>query len=109
MLLLLLCYILIAWCVKAQIFLFSKVKGFFRESYAKGMLLPRSCLVVQVLIDSHFQVDFVSTTVKKYEIALVVDVDGVGQEILSLPIIAKLVIIIFIIKIAFYLFFYCFL
>lgn len=38
-----------------------------------------------------FQVDFVSTTVKKYEIALVVDVDGVGEEILSLPIIAKLV------------------
>ena len=35
------------------------------------------------------QVDFVSTTVKKYEIALVVDVDGVGEEILSLPIIAK--------------------
>ena len=35
--------------------------------------------------------DFVSTTVKKYEIALVVDVDGVGEEILSLPIIAKLV------------------
>lgn len=32
-----------------------------------------------------------STTVKKYEIALVVDVDGVGEEILSLPIIAKLV------------------
>lgn len=38
-----------------------------------------------------FQVDFVSTTVKKYEIALVVDVDGVGEEILSLPIKAKLV------------------
>jgi len=33
----------------------------------------------------------VSTTVKKYEIALLVDVDGVGEEILSLPIIAKLV------------------
>ena len=30
-----------------------------------------------------------STSVKKYEIALVVDVDGVGEEILSLPIIAK--------------------
>ena len=35
------------------------------------------------------QVDFVSTSVKKYEIALVVDVDGVGEEILSLPITAK--------------------
>ena len=35
--------------------------------------------------------DFVSITVKKYEIALVVDVDGVGEEILSLPIITKLV------------------
>ena len=28
-------------------------------------------------------------TVKKYDISLVVDVDGVGDEILSLPIIAR--------------------
>ena len=42
-----------------------------------------------IIISFVFQVDFVSTTVKKYDIALVVDVEGVGDEILSLPIVAK--------------------
>ncbi|XP_068693384.1 hydrocephalus-inducing protein homolog [Montipora foliosa] len=42
--------------------------------------------------EMEIKVDFVSTTVKKYDIVLVVDVDGVGDEILSLPIVAKCVV-----------------
>ena len=38
-----------------------------------------------------FQVELTSNSLKKYDLALVVDVDGVGQELLSLPISAKLV------------------
>ena len=58
------------------------------ENFKCAFQFAKICLQSSFLA---FQVDFVSTTVKKYEIALVVDVDGVGEEILSLPIIAKLV------------------
>jgi hypothetical protein len=36
-----------------------------------------------------FQIDLVSMTVKKYDVSLVVDVEGVGEEIASLPLLAK--------------------
>ena len=48
-----------------------------------GTLQPQSELQVTV--------NFLSNSIKKYDLALVVDVDGVGEEILSLPITAKLV------------------
>ena len=37
----------------------------------------------------HFQVELTSNTVKKYDMSLVVDVEGVGTELLALPITAK--------------------
>ena len=65
-----------------------------RLDYLKCAFQFAKSSLTMIVYNPHFfafQVDFVSTTVKKYEIALVVDVDGVGEEILSLPIIAKLV------------------
>lgn len=38
------------------------------------------------------QIDLISTTVKKYDVSLVVDVEGVGNEIASLPLIAKCIV-----------------
>ena len=49
-----------------------------------GTLQPQS--------DIRIEIDFCSTSVKKYDSALVVDVDGVGDEWLTLPIEAKYVI-----------------
>jgi hypothetical protein len=53
------------------------------------MNVSRSCTLLIFYTCCFLQIDFVSTTVKKYEISLVVDVEGVGEEILSLPIVAK--------------------
>lgn len=46
-----------------------------------GTLQPQS--------DIRIEIDFCSTTLKKYESSLVVDVAGVGEEVLSVPIQAK--------------------
>ena len=48
---------------------------------SKGVIPPQS--------EQHIQVNFCSNSLKKYDLSLVVDVDGVGQEILALPISAK--------------------
>lgn len=48
---------------------------------AAGTIPPQSEIKVTV--------NFVSNTIKKYEMHLVVDVDKVGEEIVSLPITAK--------------------
>lgn len=47
----------------------------------RGTLPPQS--------DTKIKVQFISNTAKKYEMALVVDVENVGEDILSLPIVAK--------------------
>ncbi|XP_064641495.1 hydrocephalus-inducing protein-like isoform X2 [Lineus longissimus] len=49
-----------------------------------GTLPPQS--------NKKIQIDFVSNTLRKYDTALVVDVKGVGDEIVSLPIISRCVI-----------------
>lgn len=46
-----------------------------------GTLKPQSSAKITV--------NLISNTIKKYEMALVVDVENVGEEILSLPITAK--------------------
>jgi hypothetical protein len=38
---------------------------------------------------SFCQVDFISSTEKSYELSLVLDLDGVGQELSSIPIFAR--------------------
>lgn len=43
------------------------------------ILFPLSCV----------QVTFCANQVKKYELALVVDIDGIGEEVLALPITAR--------------------
>lgn len=48
-----------------------------------GTILPQSEIKVTV--------KFISNTIKKYEMNMVVDVDSVGEEIVSLPITAKYV------------------
>lgn len=48
---------------------------------ASGTLEPQSELKVTV--------NFISNTIQKYEMALVVDIENVGDEVLSLPISAK--------------------
>ncbi|KAH3778724.1 hypothetical protein DPMN_180194 [Dreissena polymorpha] len=48
---------------------------------ASGTIPPQSEIKVTV--------KFISNTIKKYEMNLVVDVDKVGEEIVSLPITAK--------------------
>ncbi|CAE8612898.1 unnamed protein product [Polarella glacialis] len=47
----------------------------------RGMLLPNCSQKVQV--------DFISVNVKSYDLCLVVDLDGVGQELASIPIQAR--------------------
>ncbi|KAK3085440.1 hypothetical protein FSP39_003318 [Pinctada imbricata] len=49
-----------------------------------GTLQPQS--------DMKIKVNFTSNTVKKYEMALVVDVENVGEEILQLPLTAKCIV-----------------
>jgi len=39
--------------------------------------------------DIKLTVNFISNTIKKYDMVLVVDVENVGEEVLSLPITAK--------------------
>lgn len=53
----------------------------FEITPASGILPPKSEVKIQV--------DLCSNTVKKYDLALVVDINGVGDEVLSLPIAAK--------------------
>lgn len=48
---------------------------------SSGTIPPQSEIKVTV--------NFISNTIKKYEMNLVVDVDNVGEEIVSLPITAK--------------------
>ena len=50
---------------------------------ASGTIQPQSELKVRV--------ELCSNTIKKYEMVLVVDVDGVGDEVLTLPVTAKYV------------------
>ena len=60
------------------------MKGSPREFSIKpsnGTLPPKSSTSVQV--------NLCSNTVQKYDVALVVDVDSVGDEVLSLPVSAK--------------------
>jgi len=47
----------------------------------RGMLLPNCSQKVQI--------DFISVNVKTYDLCLVVDLDGVGQELASIPIQAR--------------------
>ncbi|XP_069113582.1 hydrocephalus-inducing protein homolog isoform X2 [Argopecten irradians] len=51
---------------------------------ASGTLQPQS--------ETKITVKFISNTIKKYEMVMVVDVDNVGEEILSLPIHAKCIV-----------------
>ena len=48
---------------------------------SQGTLQPQSDLKVTI--------NFISNTIKKYEMSLVVDVENVGEEILSIPLTAK--------------------
>ncbi|XP_074644164.1 hydrocephalus-inducing protein homolog [Tubulanus polymorphus] len=50
----------------------------------KGMLSPRS--------SQNIEIELVSNSIRKYDLALVVDVAGVGKEILTLPIQARCVV-----------------
>ena len=51
---------------------------------SSGSIPPQSEIKVTV--------NFISNTIKKYEMNLVVDVESVGEEIVSLPITAKYVV-----------------
>ncbi|KAL3860158.1 hypothetical protein ACJMK2_010318 [Sinanodonta woodiana] len=51
---------------------------------SSGVIQPQSEIKVTV--------NFISNTIKKYEMALVVDVESVGEEIVSLPITAKCIV-----------------
>ena len=42
-----------------------------------------------IFMERVFQIDLVSMTAKKYDVSLVVDIEGVGEEIASLPLLAK--------------------
>lgn len=53
-------------------------------------ILPESG-ILQPQSEVRVTVNFISNTIKKYEMNLVVDVENVGEEILSLPILAKYV------------------
>lgn len=53
-------------------------------------ILPESG-ILQPQSEVRITVNFISNTIKKYEMNLVVDVENVGEEILSLPIYAKYV------------------
>ena len=53
----------------------------FEITPPSGTLAPSSKATIKI--------DMCSNTVKKYEVGLVVDVKGVGEEILTLPISAK--------------------
>ena len=53
----------------------------FEITPSSGTIPPQSEIRVRV--------DLCSNTLKKYELALVVDVEGVGEEVLTLPITAK--------------------
>ena len=44
---------------------------------------------IQPQSETKVRAEFCSNTIKKYDVSLVVDVEGVGDEVLSLPIIAK--------------------
>ncbi|XP_013405663.1 hydrocephalus-inducing protein [Lingula anatina] len=67
-------------------------------SEAGSMLPPKEFEVVpstgtlQPQSEVRIQVNVTSNTVKKYDMALVVDVDGVGDEVVSLPITARCVV-----------------
>ncbi|XP_071173399.1 hydrocephalus-inducing protein homolog isoform X10 [Mytilus edulis] len=54
-------------------------------------ILPESG-ILQPQSEVRITVNFISNTIKKYEMNLVVDVENVGEEILSLPIYAKCVV-----------------
>ena len=51
-------------------------------------ILPESG-ILQPQSEVRVTVNFISNTIKKYEMNMVVDVENVGEEILSLPIFAK--------------------
>ena len=53
----------------------------FEITPCSGNLAPSSEAVIKV--------DLCSNTIKKYDLGLVVDVEGVGEEVVSLPISAK--------------------
>ena len=53
----------------------------FEISPSKGKLAPQSEMKIKV--------DLCSNTVKKYDLSMVVDVEGVGDEIVTLPISAR--------------------
>ncbi|XP_039618305.1 hydrocephalus-inducing protein-like [Polypterus senegalus] len=48
--------------------------------------------VIRAISEMDIEITLCSNTVKQYEVALVVDVDGVGEEILALPIFARCVV-----------------
>lgn len=50
-----------------------------------GTLQPQS--------DIRIEIDFCSLSLRRYDCSLVVDVDGVGEEVLSVPIQARYIII----------------
>ena len=53
----------------------------FEITPSKGKLAPQSEMKIKV--------DLCSNTVKKYDLAMVVDIEGVGDEIVALPVAAK--------------------
>ena len=53
----------------------------FEVSPSEGRLAPQS--------ETRLKVDLCSNTVKKYDLSLVVDVEGVGDEVVRLPVTAR--------------------